>query len=180
LIYYRISKVCDIKVSKSSKVSFKNIRFKDNCRLKIGRDSYIEGSICFDKDAACVEIGERVFIGSSQLVCASSIEIGNDVLISWGCTIVDHNSHSIGWKNRENDVTNWISGSKDWRMVEIAPVKISERAWLGFNVTVLKGVTIGVGAVVGAGSVVTKDVPPYVIVAGNPAKFIREIPMDER
>jgi acetyltransferase-like isoleucine patch superfamily enzyme len=41
-------------------------------------------------------------------------------------------------------------------------------------------VTIGVGAVVGAGSVVTKDVPPYVIVAGNPAKFIREIPMDER
>jgi acetyltransferase-like isoleucine patch superfamily enzyme len=60
------------------------------------------------------------------------------------------------------------------------PVKINDRVWIGFNSIILKGVTIGEGGIVGAGSVVTKDVPPYTIVAGNPARVIREIPIDER
>jgi acetyltransferase-like isoleucine patch superfamily enzyme len=57
---------------------------------------------------------------------------------------------------------------------------ISDFVWIGANVIILKGVTIGEGAIVGAGSVVTKDVPPYTIVAGNPARIIREIPENER
>ncbi|MCB0501084.1 MAG: hypothetical protein KDD32_00210 [Bacteroidetes bacterium] len=52
---------------------------------------------------------------------------------------------------------------------------IKDKAWIGFNVIILKGVTIGEGAVVGAGSVVTKDVPDYTIVVGNPAKLIKKL-----
>ena len=57
----------------------------------------------------------------------------------------------------------------------MAPIRIADKAWLGMNVTVLKGVTIGEGAVVAAGSIVTKDVPPWTLVAGNPARVIKEL-----
>jgi acetyltransferase-like isoleucine patch superfamily enzyme len=60
------------------------------------------------------------------------------------------------------------------------PIRIGRGAWLGARVIILKGVTVGEGAVVGAGSVVTRDVAPYTLVAGNPARFIREIPLNDR
>ena len=60
-------------------------------------------------------------------------------------------------------------------MVKIAPVRIGDKAWIGFNAIILKGVTVGEGAIVAAGAVVTKDVPPYTIVAGNPARVIRTL-----
>jgi acetyltransferase-like isoleucine patch superfamily enzyme len=59
-------------------------------------------------------------------------------------------------------------------------VYIDDDVWIGAMSIILKGVTIGEGAIVGAGSVVTKDVPPWAIVAGNPAKIIREIGINER
>ncbi len=61
-----------------------------------------------------------------------------------------------------------------------SPVRINDDAWISFGVTILKGVSIGKGAIVGANTVVTKDVPDWTIVAGNPAKFVREIPKSER
>jgi len=64
--------------------------------------------------------------------------------------------------------------------VATAPVKISNKAWIGVRAIVLKGVTIGEGAVVGAGSIVTSDVPPWTIVAGNPARIIRPLTDEER
>ncbi len=65
---------------------------------------------------------------------------------------------------------------KRWDVVEMAPIVIADKVWLGMNVTVLKGVTIGEGSVVAAGSIVTKNVPPWTLVAGNPARIIRELP----
>lgn len=55
------------------------------------------------------------------------------------------------------------------------PIIIGDDAWIGFNAIILKGVTIGEGAVVGAGAVVTKDVPPYTVVAGNPAGVVKKL-----
>ena len=73
-----------------------------------------------------------------------------------------------------------MAGKKDWTHVSCATVIIGNKSWIGFNSIILKGITIGEGAIIGAGSVVTKDVPPWTIVAGNPMRTIREIPEHER
>ncbi|TYQ28927.1 acyltransferase [Pseudanabaena sp. UWO311] len=155
------------------------LQLKDNCKINIDEHSLVEGVICFDRNNATIAIGKRVFMNGS-LIAAQNIEIGDDVLISWGVTVVDHNSHAISFSERSQDVVNWRLGKKDWANVKIAPIKISNKVWIGFNSIILKGVNIGEGAIVGAGSVVTKDVPAWTIVAGNPARVIREIPEDER
>jgi len=175
-----LQKISGIDIAESTRIIFSKIDPKADCNLTIGGNSMIDGSLIFEREGACIQIGERVFIGSAALISAERITIGDDVLISWGCTVVDHNSHAISWQHRSNDVNEWMKGKKDWSNVERKPVEIHSKAWIGFNAIILKGVTIGEGAIVGAGSVVTKDVPPYTIVAGNPAKVIREIPADER
>lgn len=137
-----------------------------------------------------VTIGENSCIQGNFVIESDKgqISIGNDVMFSWGCTVVDNNSHSIKWSEREMDVLDWKKGLdenrighyKDWSNVKEDEVIIKDKAWIGFNVTILKGVTIGEGSIVGAGSVVTKDVPDWTIVAGNPSKIIKEIPIEAR
>lgn len=160
-------------VGENSILRYDRIRRAPECTISVGRDCIINARISFDRPGASFDCGDRCFIGASHLIAAQQISLGDDVLISWGVTIVDHNSHAISWPERANDVLNWGKQIKDWSSVKIAPVRINERAWIGFNAIILKGVTIGQGAVVAAGSVVTKDVPPYSVVAGNPARVIR-------
>jgi len=167
-------------IAGDSKINYSGVRMLDECQLVIGHGSIVEGAILFDRQAGEVSIGDRSFLGASTIVCAEGITIGNDVLVSWGCTIIDHDSHSTRWSERAGDVLNWYSRRKDWKHVKRARVYIEDRVWIGFNSIVLKGVTIGKGSVVGAGSVVTGNVPPYSLYAGNPARMIRELPSDER
>lgn len=148
--------------------------------IEIGNNAIIHCRVDFDSPIGLVTIGDRSYIGASHLVCHSRIEIEEDVIISWGVTIVDHNSHSIDWSQRKDDIKKWSQGIKDWEGVGRKPVKIEKRAWLGFGVSVLKGVTIGEGSVVAARSVVTKNVPPYTVVAGNPAKVVKHINQNEQ
>jgi acetyltransferase-like isoleucine patch superfamily enzyme len=175
-----LQKNSGVNIADGTRVIFSKIIPKADCNLTIGSNSMIDGSLIFEREGASIQIGERVFIGGAALISAERITVGDDVLISWGCTVVDHNSHAISWRHRSNDVMDWVKGEKDWANVKRKPVEIHSKAWIGFNAIILKGVTIGEGAIIGAGSVVTKDVPPYTIVAGNPAKVIREIPADER
>ena len=65
--------------------------------------------------------------------------------------------------------------SKNWNVVKKSPVIIEDKVWIGTRSIILKGVTVGEGAIVGAGSVVTKDVQPWTVVAGNPAQKIKEL-----
>jgi len=143
--------------------------------VRIGSQSIVECRISFDSPNGRVSIGDRSYIGASALVCHTSIEIGNDVIISWGVTVVDHNSHALEWEHRRDDITMWREGKKNWDGVKIGPVVIEDKVWIGFGASILKGVRIGNGAVVGAQAVVTRDVAPFTIVAGNPARVVREL-----
>lgn len=163
-----------IRIHESSSFSRKRLRHKEGSIVIVEEDTQVPGRIIFDRENAKISIGKRCFV-NAVLVSAQQITIGNDVMIAWGTTIVDHNSHSISFSLRENDVTEWRKGNKDWSNVICKPVYIADKAWIGFNVLILKGVTIGEGAIIGAGSVVTKDVAPWTMVGGNPAKLIREI-----
>lgn len=169
----------NVKLHPLSEFELAKLRLKPGCSVMIDEQSQVPGCLVFDRENAFISIGKRVFM-NGHLIAAKNIEIGDDVLIAWGVTIVDHNSHSISFSHRSEDVVNWRLGKKDWIHVKIAPVKICSKVWIGFNSIILKGVTIGEGAVVGYGSVVTKDVPAWTVVAGNPAHVIREIPEDER
>lgn len=149
--------------------------------LVLGDNCEINASIIFESNTGMIKIGNRTFIGGSTLISIEDIEIGDDVMIAWGCYIIDNNSHSLNSRERMKDVWDWKRGIdqnkigfyKDWNVVERGKILIKDKAWIGFNSIILKGVTIGEGAIVAAGSLVTKDVPDYAVVGGNPAKIIK-------
>lgn len=152
--------------------------------LKIDENCIIGGIFIFESQDGKITIGNHSYIGSSTFISRSSITIGSNVTIAWGCTIYDHNSHSIDYKERSKDIDDQLydyrnklspTCSKDWTTVKTKPIIIEDNVWIGFNCIILKGVSIGEGAIIAAGSVVTKDVAPWTMVGGNPAKFIKHL-----
>jgi acetyltransferase-like isoleucine patch superfamily enzyme len=164
-----------LKIGKRTQFRSYGLRPRPNSTLQIGDDSIFSGRVIMDREGAQIEIGDRTFVGKSLFVAAHQIRIGSDVLISWGVTIVDHQSHSLHFEERRHDVVNWQTGGKNWENVVVKPVTVADKVWIGFGATLLPGVTIGEGAIVGACSVVTKDVLPWTVVAGNPAREIRRL-----
>lgn len=164
-----------VSVGPGAAVAWRRIRQVAGNRLSIGQSSIIQANIRFEDRGGEIRIGNRTYIGKSDLVCYRRLVIGDDVIMSWGITVTDHDSHGLDWEHRNNDVLDWGKGRKDWTHVAHAPVVIRDKAWIGFNVSILKGVTIGEGAVVGACSVVTRDVPPHSVVVGNPASVVRKL-----
>jgi acetyltransferase-like isoleucine patch superfamily enzyme len=165
----------NVDIGAGSRVDFLRARGARHGHLRVGASSMIDAKLGFDRSEAEIVIGDRTFVGRSALVAAQRISIGNDVLISWDVTIVDHDSHAIDFAGRRHDVEGWLAGRKDWSHVEISPVSIADKVWIGFGAAVLKGVTIGEGAVIAARSLVVKDVAPWTLVAGNPARPIRDL-----
>lgn len=125
-----------------------------------------------------LHVGHHSFLGAgSRIWCNSSVHIGSYVLISHLVDVHDCNSHSLRWQDRRAEIHDRFDNDRDGvpAGVATAPVVIEDDVWIGFKSTILKGVTIGRGAVVAAGSVVTRDVPPFTLVAGNPARVVREL-----
>lgn len=152
--------------------------------LSVGFDCIVAGNFVFESHEGQVIIGNHSYIGGGTFISRSLIEIGNNVTIAWGGTFYDHDSHSLDHMKRRKDISDELDdirngrdfiANKDWSDVNSKPIKICDDAWIGMNVIVLKGVTIGEGAIVGAGSVVVKDVPAWTVVAGNPAKVVRNL-----
>lgn len=153
--------------------------------LYVGNDTVLDCKVIFESNIGVVRIGDRTYIGDSSIICRSEIIFEENVFVAWGCYFYDHNSHSIDYRERERDITQQLKDlrngelfikNKNWDAVDSKAIKVCSNAWIGMNSIVLKGVTIGEGAIVAAGSVVTKDVAPWTIVGGNPAVFIKEIP----
>ena len=145
--------------------------------VEIGDDCMLEGNLYLYSSASKIKIGDRVFFaGGSSIYCYDEVEVGSDVMISWGCTVIDTNAHSLNSKDRMNDVVDWKKGweYKNWSVVESKKVKIGASVWIGFNSIILKGVDLGGGSIVGAGSVVSKSFEAYSVIGGNPAVFIKK------
>ncbi len=135
-----------------------------NGTIRIGRRTTIWPGVKLTSLGATAGKPARLTIGAyssvgdrTQIHCCEDVAIGDYVLISWDCNILENNFH-----------TTTDGGIKS------APIRIADRVWIGCRVIILAGVTIGEGSVVAAGSVVTRDVPPGTLVAGNPARVIRE------
>ncbi len=153
----------------------------DRIYFETGEDCVISGKFVFESADCKISIGNNTFIGGGLFISAENIRIGNNVMVSWNCTITDNDAHSVNPEERREDVRNWKRGIdegvpwkyKDWNKVKKSPVQIDDNAWIGFNSIILKGVRIGNSAIIGAGSVVTKDVTDFMLAAGNPAKQIK-------
>jgi acetyltransferase-like isoleucine patch superfamily enzyme len=145
--------------------------------INVGRGCLMQGVLVAERDASRIEIGNNSLVGGgTTLDCALSITVEDDVLISYGCTLADSDNHSLYPEQRGQDLANWMDGGRhDWSHSKMAPIRVCRGAWVGARSIILKGVTVGAGAVVAMGSVVTRDVPPRTIVAGNPAKIVGEI-----
>jgi acetyltransferase-like isoleucine patch superfamily enzyme len=154
--------------------------------LTIGEKGIIKANFVFETPKGEVIIGNNVHLGGVTFICRNKITIQDDVTMAWGITIYDHNSHSVFWEERKNDNHQCYEdyknhngnnvANKDWSNVIDRPIVVESKVWIGFDVTILKGVTIGEGAVVGAKSVVTKCVEPWTVVAGNPAVVVKYLP----
>lgn len=148
----------------------RKVRIGPRCRItlpagvRLGARCWLEADVWLKltDPAAKVELGDHVFFSRNCHVNARQrISIGAHCLFGPGCVIVDHN-HGM------------TSGARiDEQPCVSKPIRIGNDVWCGAGAAVLAGVTIGDGAAIGAGAVVTRDVPSMAIVAGNPARIIR-------
>ena len=183
LCKFQASSKLDLSVKIFPEASIDNLA-NDSDLITIDSNSVIRGQLLVFTHGGNIKIGKSCYLGEgSRVWSAASVSIGDRVLISHNVNIHDTNSHSIDAKLRYEHFTTIMSTGhpKDNRYDIVSnKIVIGDDVWIGFNSTILKGVTVGNNSIIAASSVVTKDVPPWTIVAGNPAKIIREIPEDER
>lgn len=116
-------------------------------------------------DNGQIEIGDHTFINyGSSIAARSSVKIGSRCHLGHYTFIMDNDQHDV---------------VRHWELPSSAPVIIEDDVWIGSKVVILPGIRIGHQAVIGAGSIVTKDVPPLSVAAGNPARVIRFLTIDE-
>lgn len=148
----------------------------DQKRIKIGDNSMVKGSLYVSSNGS-IEIGDHFYMGSNSFIGSEqSIRIGRCVIISNDVHIYDNNNHPTAPRERENMcLSGFMNDNWAWHHSASAPVVIEDNVWIGQYCSILKGVTIGKGSIVATRAVVTKNVPPYTIVAGNPAKVVKQL-----
>lgn len=146
--------------------------------IRIGKQTIVRGNLVVFGYGGKIILGENVYVGvGSNIWSGESVFIGDNVLISHNVNIIDTNSHELDHLIRAERYLSLIKNGhpKDKSSIITGSIVIGNYAWVSFGATVLKGVTIGEGAIVAACAVVTKDVPPFTVVAGNPAKVVKNL-----
>jgi acetyltransferase-like isoleucine patch superfamily enzyme len=148
----------------------------DKLKIVIGYNTHIRGTLHVFKYGGFIKIGNNTYIGDNTRIWSGEyISIGNNVLISHNVNIIDTSAHEKDAFERSERFLDlikngpWVSKGN----VLTEPIYIGDYVWISFNVSILRGVTIGEGAIIGANSVVTKDIPPFSLSVGNPAKVIK-------
>jgi acetyltransferase-like isoleucine patch superfamily enzyme len=148
-----------------------------------------KGSGCYDRATfisganGSLSFGEFNILNGTTFICNKKITVGSHCMFAWGSVVTDSwiepGSLSIPLRRKilkqtTSDIPRMIpySGEPD-------PVIIEDNVWIGFDAVVLPGVRLGRGSVIGSKSIITKDVPPYAIIVGNPARIIRYLEPDD-
>ena len=161
-------------------------RIKNNIgvtsRIRVGDNSIIKGELLTFAHGGEISIGGWCYVGEgSKIWSAKSIRIGERVLISHNVNIFDNLTHPLSASARHEQFVK-ISTVGHPIKIDLGEkeVILDDDVLIGASATILRGVRIGKGAIIGANSVITHDVSPWTIVAGNPAKVIRKISESER
>lgn len=146
-------------------------------QIKIGNNTHIRGEILVFRHGGKIEIGDFCYVGEgARIWSALNIRVGNRVLISHLVSIYDSTTHPLRADLRHAQYREILeSGHPKVMDLGEKAVEISDDVWIGSHAIILRGVNLGQGCVVSAGSVVTKSVPEFTLVAGNPARIIRSI-----
>jgi acetyltransferase-like isoleucine patch superfamily enzyme len=150
--------------------------------VRIGRGSSTYLGTMFDLGPrGRVRIGDHSLVHGAWFICDAEITVGDYALISWNVVFMDTYGVATDPVERRKQLEALPADGRRRmpRHAPARPIHIGRNVWVGFDCIVLPGVTIGDGSVIGARSVVTRDVPPYTLVAGNPAREIRRIENDE-
>jgi len=161
----------------TGELAFKRFHSKRKSALNIGTDSTMEGVHFAIGQDGHIEIGNYCYFTNAILLCELEIKIGSYVVIGWNTTIADTDFHPIAPAERIADAIACSPLNKNQPRPEIVRKKviIEDDVWIGPNATILKGVHIGAGAFIEAGTLVVNDIPPRVRVMGNPAQIIGEV-----
>jgi len=146
--------------------------------LQIGSNCTMDGVHFAIGREGRISIGDHCYFTNAVLLCELELRIGNHVMIGWNATIADTDFHPLAPAERIADAMACSPAGNGRPRPEIPkrPVIIEDDVWIGPNATILKGVRIGSGSFIEAGSLVTRDVAPRSRVLGNPARVIGEVP----
>ncbi len=157
--------------------AFKRFHGRRTNALVIGSEATMDGVHCAVGRDGRIQIGDYCYFTNAVLLCELELRIGNYVMIGWNATIADTDFHPLQPAERVADAIACSPLAQGRPRPEIPrrPVIIEDDVWIGPNVTILKGVRIGQGSFIEAGSLVTRDVPARSRVLGNPAQVIGQI-----
>ncbi len=160
-----------IQISKNAKVVLgKNVTLNSRNYGYHHANMHSPVKLMADREHAIIKIGDNTRINGACLHAYNRIEIGKNCLIAANVQILDASGHELSFEDPSDRINTSSEGK---------PILIEENVWIGLNAIILSGVRIGKGSVIGANTVVSKDVPPMVVFAGNPGKVVKKVDLND-